>query len=486
MPSEAPAAVPTPTPPAIEAPVPTRKPFPWKIVGAVAGIVLLALVAVFGVSNLGGGEAVDTPTAVAVVTDKAATSTPEREPTATQKPSRLGEELRKVRFEEVYLKADFERPGELRIDLPGGWEVGDDGSGNRVLTGKPGAAMLLFPAGFRWTDYILEARVMLVEGREGYVFARWPADSAEEGMALAFAGDRWELVQEPGWREIDSYHGANNMGVWHHLRVVAVENRLAAFLDDDLMFDAEIESLHGTVGFGVHEDSVIFVDDLRITGPPLAPERAVRELYDDFDQGVLDEGRWEWLPAMEGHTAEVDDGGRLLIRAENPGPDPQHGDLKALTGGPIVEVLADLTVEHLEGENTDLGINLSAEGPRFAGVVGGEGAVVAFEEGAGTRIFLSWMAERSAPSPRRLWRTGFPSLIRWTLAVRWWPSWTTCKCALLKHPPGSGCGIFTSLTASMNSHSPGWSSAPARFILTWPSTSSTSRSVRSLTGIGKK
>jgi len=387
MPPEQPTPVPTPTPLPTEIPSPARKPFPWKVVGGVLGVVMLALAAIFAVSNLGGEEAVDTPTPVAGVTEKTATPTPEREPTATE-PSRLGEELRGVQFEEVYLQADFERPGELRIDLPGGWAIGDDGSGNHILVGK-GHESFLFPDGLEWRDYVLEARVMLVEGKEGAVFVRRPGDAmVESGVRLTFAVDRWELCQDPGDRCPVSYP-VNNMGQWHHLRVVVVEHHLAAFLDDDLMFDADIDFSSGSIGFGVHEDSVVYVDDLRVTGPPLAaPEDAARELYDDFDQGFVDEERWEWLPAMDGHTAEVDDRGRLLIRAENPSQDPQRGDLRALTDRPIVEVMADLTVEHLEGENTDLGIKLSAEGPRFAGIVGEEGTVVAFAEEAGTRILL--------------------------------------------------------------------------------------------------
>jgi hypothetical protein len=383
---EEPSPVPTPTPPAADIPVPVRKPFPWKIVGLVAGVVLVAVVAILAVSNLGGEEVVDTPTAVAGVTGKAATPTPQREPTAT-KISRFAERLRDVQFDQVYLEADFEQPGALRMDLPKGWTVGEDGSGNHVLVGKTFERFLL-PDGFEWTDYMLEARVMLAEGDGGAVVLRWPEVEWEHsGVRLSFLAEHWDFCQDPGSRCLGAYE-VNNKGVWHHLRVVVVENRLAAFLDGGLMFDAEIESPHGTVGFGVHEGSVVFWDDLRITGQPLAPERAARELYDDFDRGVLDEGRWEWLPAMEGHAAEVDDEGRLLIRAENPSPDPQHGDLRAVTGGPIVEVMADLIVERLEGENTDLGINLSAEGPRFTGVVGEEGTVVAFEEGTGTHILF--------------------------------------------------------------------------------------------------
>lgn len=391
---EEPAPVPTPGPPTAKAPAPARKAIPWKIIGAVAGIILLALAAIFVVSNLGdGGVNEETPAAVAGATERAATAThpaptltPERELTATPKPPRPGEELREVQFKEVYLKADFEQPGELK-DLPEGWRVGDDGSGNHVLVGK-GPHAFQFPGGFEWTDYLLEARVMLVEGEEGQILVRWPTDSAEDGgMVLIFAPNRWELVQEPGARLIDNYE-ANNKKVWHRLRIVVVENRLAAFLNGDLMFDAEIEPLVGTVGLVALEDSVISVDDLRITGPSLAPHRAEAELYDDFDQGFLDKERWEWHPATGGEAVNVDDRGLLIIEAENPDPEPHYGKLVALSDRPIVEVQADLIVEHLKGEHTHLFINLSAEGGRMAGIIGEQGSVAAFEQEGGLRFFL--------------------------------------------------------------------------------------------------
>ena len=399
---EEPTPVPTPTPPPAAVPaLPGKGGPPWKILGAVAGVVLLALVAIFVVSNLGGdGAEKATPPVAAAVTREAATATrpaptatPRREPTATRRPTptrrppRPGEELREVEFEAVYLKADFERPFEFE-GVPEGWMIGDDGSGNHVLIGKGPNPPFLLPHGFDWTDYILEARVMLAEGEEGHVLVRWPTGSAKEGgLVLVFAQDRWELFQEPGARHIDDFK-ANNEGVWHRLRVVVLENRLAAFLDGDLMFDAEIEVLAGTVGLVVVEDSVIFVDDLRITGPPLPPQRAELELYDDFDRGLLDEVRWEWRPATDGDVAEIDDGGALVIVAENPDQEPRHGELVARIDRPVAEVQADLTVEHLEGEHTDLVINLFAEGQRMAGIMGETGNVTAFEEEGGLRILL--------------------------------------------------------------------------------------------------
>ncbi len=394
-----PAPLPTPAPspekptPAAEAP-PTRKGFPWKIVGAVA-VIIVALAAIFALSSLGGEEAEETPTVAAAVTATkeeesatrpAPTLTPQREPTATPEPSRFGEKLRDIEFEQVYLKAGFDRLGELEIDLPGGWEIGDDGSGNRVLIGK-GRLPLLFPRGLDWTDYALEARVMLVEGEEGAIHIRQPRLRTGEGVRLSFPADRWELCFDPGDKCLPPYP-AENLGVWHDVRIVVLENSLAAFLDGDLMFETEVESLRGTVGFGAHQDSVIFVDNLRISGPSLAAEGAARELYDDFDGGALDTARWEWLPAVEGHTAEVDDQGRLIITAENPGRDPQYGELKALTDRPVVEVVAELTVKQAEGERTDLVITLFAKGRRMAGVMGQAGSVMALEEEGGLRILL--------------------------------------------------------------------------------------------------
>lgn len=388
-----PAPTPTPTPPTAQAPAPARKGFPWKTVGAVAAVIVLALAAIFVVRNMGERKkGVKTPPVAAAVTEKpktarpAPTPTSEREATPREKPPHPGEEWWNVQFEEVYLKAGFEQPGELK-DLPDGWEIGDDGSGNQVLIGQ-GPHAFFFPGGFAWTDYLLEARIMLAEGKEGQILVRWPTDSSEDGgMVLVFTQDRWTLVQEPGAKAID-VREVNNEEKWHRLRVVVVENRLAAFLDDDLIFDAKIEPSRGTVGLAALKDSVIFVDDLRITGPPLEPKHAEEELYDDFDHGFLDKERWELLPATDDDVLKVDTQGFFIIEAENPDSEPHYGKLKALTDRPIVEVQADLTVKRLQGEHTDLFIYLSAEGGRMAGIMGEQGSVAAFEEEEGLRFLL--------------------------------------------------------------------------------------------------
>jgi branched-chain amino acid transport system substrate-binding protein len=347
------------------------------------------LVAIFVASNLGGEGGVEkTPTAAETATVRAAlvtkavpTATPKREPTPTQKPSRPGEELRAVHFENMYLESDFEAPSELR-DLPDGWAVGDDGSANHVLIGKE-PHTLAFPDSMEWPVYTLDMRVMLVEGQEGHLLVR---EAEEKGISLVFAEDRWELVQQPDDRIVDRYE-ANNKGVWHHLRVVAVEDRLAAFLDGDLMFDTEVGPLPGIVGLRVYKGSKIFVDDLHIAGPPL-PRHAEVVPYDDFDQGVLDPERWEWLPAVESDIARVDEGGGLVIEAENPEPEERYGRLVARTDRPLVEVQADLAIITLQGEHTGLRLYLSAEGDRMAGIMGEAGSVMAFEEEGGLRVLL--------------------------------------------------------------------------------------------------
>ena len=373
-----PAPVPTPTPPPPETSPPARKPVPWKIVGAVASVILLALAAIFAVSNPGDGEIKEeTPTVAAVVTKETATPTPNPEP----EPPHPGEELREIAFETVYFKTDFERP--FRENLPEGWAINDDGSGNHVLQGKGPGSPLLFPESFEWPEYVLEADLMLAEGVEGYVLVR---NSNGQDMALCFGQDLWTLVYLPENKTLDRYK-VNNKETWHHLRLVIVEDQLAAFLDDELMFGVETEPSGGAVGFGVHKNSIIFVDNLRISGPTLPPQHTTVELYDDFDQGFLDKARWEWQGATNTASVEVG-GGALLFEIENPHPEPSYGELVALNDRPIVQVQADITVERLEGEYTNLVIKLFAERQRMAGVMGENGNVMAFEEKGEMRIVV--------------------------------------------------------------------------------------------------
>jgi branched-chain amino acid transport system substrate-binding protein len=389
VPPEEPTPVPTPSPPATEAPARVRKPFPWKVIGAVAGLILVALAVTLVASNLGGkGGVKKTPTVAASATERAVlvtkavpTATPKREPTPTQKPSRPGEELRDVYFDNMYLESDFEAPSELR-EWPDGWTIGDDGSGNRVLIVKD-SNTLVFPDSMEWPVYTLDMRVMLAEGEEGQLLIH---RAEGQSILLFFADNCWELVQQPDDRIVDRYE-ANNMEVWHQLRVVVVEDRLAAFLDDDLMFDAEVGPLPGIVGLRAYKGSKIFVDDLHIAGPSLAPGHGEAELYDDFDQGFLEEGRWDWQPASGDDTMGVDDRGVLVIEAKNREPEPRHGRLQALIDRPILAVEANLTVEHLEGEFTALYLFMAAEGGRMAGIMG-EGGNVAASEEEGEPIFL--------------------------------------------------------------------------------------------------
>jgi len=127
-------------------------------------------------------------------------------------------------------------------------------------------------------------------------------------------------------------------------------------------------------------------DEQQGTEPPLPPHLTEMELYDDFDQGFLDNERWEWRPAADSDVVEIDDRGVLVIQIENPDPEPHHGDLIARIHRPIAEVQADLIVEHLKGEHTDLVISLFAAGRPLAGIMGEQANVIAFEEEGDVRL----------------------------------------------------------------------------------------------------
>ncbi|OQY19935.1 MAG: hypothetical protein B6I34_09045, partial [Anaerolineaceae bacterium 4572_32.1] len=259
-------AEPVPAPvPAAKAPPVTRKPFPWKIVGAVAAIIVLALAAIFVLSNLGGEEEEKPTVAAAATATKVKPKPTATLPAPTQKPPRPGEEWWNVQFEQVYLKAGFEQPGELKIELPDGWRVEkeDDGSGNHVLIAK-GHNGLMFPGSDGWTDYVVEMRIKMAEGEGGNlanILIRCP-DAAKACVLLSFSRDYWELI-EIGRDVLDS-HEVSKEGVWHQLRVIVVENHLAAFWDGDLMFDADIERLDGPAGLIVSEGAKILVDDVQV------------------------------------------------------------------------------------------------------------------------------------------------------------------------------------------------------------------------------
>ncbi len=387
---KAPEPSPVPPVPAVEAAPPARRGFPWKIVAAVAGIIVLALLAVLVASNLGKEETKKTPTAAAAATATftrpAPTRPPQQEPTPT-KPPRPGDELRNVQFQHVYFKSDFEQPDEVRFDFPAGWQIGDDGSGNHVLIGIGPAPPLSFPGSADWVAYDLEARIRLAEGGEASVAVRYTEDK-DAGTLLVCALDRWVLVQQPQEEMVDVYPDVNNKDEWHHLRVVVAENRMVAFLDDALMFDAELELPTGKLALNVYQDSAIFIDDLRIAGPLLSPQIADMTLYDDFNQGPLDETRWEWRPGSESDVALVDQDGALVIKASNPGDEPSYGELLALKVLPLMEIQVELTIERLEGGNTDLVIALFAEGRPMAGIIGEQGEMMAFDEQGEKRFLL--------------------------------------------------------------------------------------------------
>jgi branched-chain amino acid transport system substrate-binding protein len=155
----------------------------------------------------------------------------------------------------------------------------------------------------------------------------------------------------------------------------------------------------GGIGLAVHQNGKFYVDNVRITGPSRAPVAEGWELYDDFDGGSLDEGRWEWQPATDGDTVTVDPEGRLLIEASNPGQEELYGQLLALTGGPIMGVQADLLVKEIRGEFTDLYLALAADGGRMAGIMGQDGAISAYEHEGGLRFLLEG---RGIPAELRL------------------------------------------------------------------------------------
>jgi len=68
---------PLPLTAAVEVPAPARRRGPWRVVGALAGLTLLALLGVWIVNNLGGeGRGETTPLAVALVTETATQETP--------------------------------------------------------------------------------------------------------------------------------------------------------------------------------------------------------------------------------------------------------------------------------------------------------------------------------------------------------------------------------------------------------------------------
>lgn len=381
-PPEEPAPIPTPLPE--ETPTPTRKPFPWKVLGGIAAVVALALAAIFGLSSLGGDETKETPTAAA-----AATATPHPKPTATERATLPAEPtlppvaLPDTLFQKVYFKADFE--GEAAFQsLPDGWAIEDDDTGNHVLMGKP-PNPLWVPGSSGRTVFVLEADVRLVEGEEAYILTRYNP-SSNDGIGLVCGRDRWEMVQVPGMEAMDVHSGTDNVSGWQHLRLVLLENRLLAFLNDTLIFDQQIEPASGGVGLAVHENSKFYVDNVRITGPSQASLAEGWELYDDFNDGSLNEARWEWQPALEGDTAWVDSSGRLIIEARNPEAEERYGKLVARTNRPFVEIQADLIIKELKGEFTDLFLYLSAEGGRMAGFIGESGHVAAFEEEGGLRI----------------------------------------------------------------------------------------------------
>ncbi|MFZ5917872.1 MAG: bifunctional serine/threonine-protein kinase/ABC transporter substrate-binding protein [Chloroflexota bacterium] len=387
-PPETPMPVPTPTPPAAGAP-PKRKTFPWRGAGCLVGIVGLVLATLCGLGNLRQRQQQRTPT----VETAAATATPRSQPTATLRPGVTPEptakptqppiELPDVLFEQVYFKTDFES-GAVFKSLPDGWAIEDDGSGNHVLRGKPPEPVWL-PDSEAWSMYVLEADIRLVEGDEAYVLARYDI-AAERGIALVCAQDRWEAATLPGMATQAVSRGIDNMTAPQHLRLVVLEERLIAFLNDTFLFEVQTEPLEGGVGLSVHDGSKLYLDNVRITGPAQSPAVTDWELYDDFNAGFLDEERWEWQPAVENNTAKIDPEGRLVIEARNPEAEERYGRLAARTDWPILEVQADLIVKELKGELTDFFVFLSAEGGRMAGIIGESGNVAAFEGQGGLRI----------------------------------------------------------------------------------------------------
>jgi len=250
-------------------PTPRRK-VPWAwIAGAALVIVVLIGAAVLAINapwGQGAALPTNTPSAAAGVQ-----STPtEVQPTPTEVPPTPTARPKPSRppipsdFTEVLLRQNFEKVEEIPTPFEKGWDIAEE-DGNRVLRGQSSQAWAIYSNGYEWADYAFTVKVKLIEGDEAYILFRHTRD--KEGPVIVCKADGWEFIEDPGWRLVGSVP-MDNLGQWRRVGVTAKGDEYEVFVDGELLFRYQGIPQQGSVGLGVHKDSVALFDDLLVIGPP--------------------------------------------------------------------------------------------------------------------------------------------------------------------------------------------------------------------------
>jgi Domain of Unknown Function (DUF1080) len=174
-------------------------------------------------------------------------------------------------------KFDFERKGiEEWKTVDGKWtveEMAKAPSGKRVLMLRPQGSdfnVIVAPGG-PYSDVDVSVRFMPISGKE----------DASGGIIFRFSEGKYYVVRanalENNFRLYYYDNGRSQLatatvqpptlGQWHTLRVVAVADRIQAYLDGKLLLDHRDSRFRsGQVGLWTKADSVTAFDDLEIKG----------------------------------------------------------------------------------------------------------------------------------------------------------------------------------------------------------------------------
>ncbi|MDY7041853.1 MAG: ABC transporter substrate-binding protein, partial [Chloroflexota bacterium] len=256
IPAPPPPEVPKVAPPTerVEGGAAPRRKIPWAwIAGAAIGVLLLIGAVVLLANAPWQDQAslpTDTPPAVA-----------DERPTPTRRPKPSGPDF-PAEFTEVLLRQNFE--GVKELPYGEGWDVVEE-DGNRVLRGQNPREKAMHPDGYEWTDYGLTVRVKLLEGEEAYIYLRRTPDEA--GLVIVCKADGWEFIEDPGWRSV-GFTPMDNLDRWRHVHVIVKGDYYEIFVGGESLFKRHGISPQGTIGLGVHDNSVALFDDMVVVGLP--------------------------------------------------------------------------------------------------------------------------------------------------------------------------------------------------------------------------
>jgi photosystem II stability/assembly factor-like uncharacterized protein len=231
---------------------------------------------------------------------------------------------------------DFEDGQAQDWDLPGGWEVTRDSTGNSVLHGK-GHTYAQFQQD-SWCDYSLVLRVKIVKGRIHLNFriggcTRYFIGLEEQALDLR------KTSPCGTHKTLRSVSQKRSRGRWYEVKIAGSGGKIDVYVDGALKL-SQIDPeplLCGWIGLETLDDSEFFVDDVKVLGQPptatglrwvrtggplgglgydirMCPDNPDVMYVTDAWSGVhkSTDGGKTWVPANEGITTRAGESGDAI------------------------------------------------------------------------------------------------------------------------------------------------------------------------------